>query len=213
MILRLCSQNSFSKLCGFILIIIGIIASSSVAIFAMIDVYQGQTEWKEKVGGLKEVSSIPSAQEFLKMDCENLNHLYPEFPSVEVADAWNTRMHECINEQESISDLDVKPNEIDNMSEYDSVTELETLQQMSCDEIIYRNQFGENYLSKESRSYVKDRLQECDEEMKTTEEYAQFRELSCEELVAYDEKLDVINSQQVRDYVAREIIDCKNRNY
>jgi len=35
-------------------------------------------------------STIPSAQEFLKMDCEDLNHIYPEFPSVEVADTFET---------------------------------------------------------------------------------------------------------------------------
>ncbi|MGY5147907.1 MAG: hypothetical protein ACW9W4_07910 [Candidatus Nitrosopumilus sp. bin_7KS] len=45
--------------------------------------------------------SIPSAQEFLQMDCEDLNHLYPEFPNENVADAWITRMHECLNEQEN----------------------------------------------------------------------------------------------------------------
>ena len=44
---------------------------------------------------------IPSAQEFLNMDCEDLNHLYPEFPNEDVADAWITRMHECFNEQEN----------------------------------------------------------------------------------------------------------------
>ena len=43
---------------------------------------------------------IPSVQEFLQMDCEDLNHLYPEFPSEEVADAWITRMHECLNDSE-----------------------------------------------------------------------------------------------------------------
>ncbi|AJM91916.1 hypothetical protein [Nitrosopumilus piranensis] len=48
--------------------------------------------------------TIPSAQEFLNMDCENLNHFYPEFPSEDVADAWITRMHECINEQEKVND-------------------------------------------------------------------------------------------------------------
>lgn len=45
--------------------------------------------------------TIPSAQEFLNMDCEDLNHLYPEFSSKEVTDAWITRMHECLNEQEN----------------------------------------------------------------------------------------------------------------
>ena len=53
-----------------------------------------------QVGGLKD--TIPSAEEFLKMDCKDLTHLFPEFPNVDVADAWNTRMHECINEQESL---------------------------------------------------------------------------------------------------------------
>lgn len=51
--------------------------------------------------GFEDVLSIPSAQEFLQMDCEDLNHLYPEFPSKEIADAWITRMHECLNEQEN----------------------------------------------------------------------------------------------------------------
>ncbi len=45
---------------------------------------------------------IPTVQEFLKMDCEELEHIFPEFPSVKVADAWNTRMHECINEGKSL---------------------------------------------------------------------------------------------------------------
>ncbi len=48
-----------------------------------------------------DISGIPTAQEFLEMDCEKLSHLFPEFPSEEVADAWITRMHECINEKES----------------------------------------------------------------------------------------------------------------
>ena len=51
--------------------------------------------------GFEDASSVPSPQEFLTMDCEDLNHLYPEFPSKEVADAWITRMHECLNEQEN----------------------------------------------------------------------------------------------------------------
>ncbi|WP_237089322.1 hypothetical protein [Nitrosopumilus adriaticus] len=50
---------------------------------------------------VEDVSSIPSAQEFLNMDCEDLNHHYPEFPSEDVADAWITRMHQCLNEQEN----------------------------------------------------------------------------------------------------------------
>ena len=78
----------------------GIIASGPVAVFVIIDVYQVQIEWKEKVGGLKD-TTIPSAREFLQMDCEDLNRHYPEFPSEKVADAWITRMHQCLNEQEN----------------------------------------------------------------------------------------------------------------
>jgi hypothetical protein len=76
------------------LIIIGIIAFSSVAIFVMIDVYQGE---------LKNTLPLPSAQEFLKMDCKEIEHMFPEFPSKESADAWNTRMHECLNVTESLN--------------------------------------------------------------------------------------------------------------
>ncbi|QLH06523.1 hypothetical protein [Nitrosopumilus ureiphilus] len=206
------------------LIILGSIISLTVIGTVIINLTYGQYMWKEQVDGLEQIDmindiplSISSAKEFLKMDCEDLNHIYPEFPNKEVADAWNARMHECINAQEStsapMSDLTSNLDETGNLSGYDSVTELATLQKMSCDEIISRNQLGGDYLTKENRSYVKDRLQECDEEMKATEEYAQFRELRCDELVAFDGKLDVINSQQVRDYIAREIIDCKNRNY
>ncbi|EIJ65756.1 hypothetical protein BD31_I0805 [Candidatus Nitrosopumilus salaria BD31] len=170
-----------------------------------------ESEQTKLIGDIN--SSIPSAQEFLKMDCEDLNHIYPEFPSVEVADAWNTRMHECIDEQESrLSNLVAKSDETKNLSDHESA-ELETLQKMSCDEIISRNNLGGDYLTKANRLFVKKRLQECDEEMKSTEEYSKFSKLSCDELVVYDGKLDVINSQQVRDYVTREIIDCKNQNY
>lgn len=48
---------------------------------------------------------IPSVKEFLSMDCEEINHLYPEFSSEEVADAWNIRMHECLNEQAQLHEL------------------------------------------------------------------------------------------------------------
>ena len=50
---------------------------------------------------IEEVSSIPSAQEFLQMNCQDLNRHYPEFPSEEVANAWITRMHQCLNELEN----------------------------------------------------------------------------------------------------------------
>lgn len=76
------------------LIIIGIIALSSVAIFAIIDVYQGE---------LKNTLPLPLAQEFLKMDCKEIEHMFPEFSNKESADAWNTRMHECLNVTESLN--------------------------------------------------------------------------------------------------------------
>ncbi len=63
---------------------------------------KGTPEMFECMEQFRDTTSIPSAQEFLKMDCEDLTHLFPEFPSEKVADAWNTRMHECINEQESL---------------------------------------------------------------------------------------------------------------
>lgn len=63
------------------------------------------TRMPESEPSFEDVSSIPSAQEFLKMDCEDLNHLYPEFPSEDVADAWITRMHECLNQQDQLLEL------------------------------------------------------------------------------------------------------------
>ena len=95
-----------------LLIIIGaVLTLLSLSAIVMIETYQGQLEWKEKVGGLEEaemkttdIVAIPSANEFLRMDCEDLNHFYPEFPNEDVADAWITRMHECLNEQEKVND-------------------------------------------------------------------------------------------------------------
>ena len=154
-----------------LLIIIGIIASGFVAAFVIIDVYQGQIEYKEKVGGLKDTSSIPSAQEFLKMDCKELEHLFPEFPNKEVADAWNFRMHECINEQESLI-----PQVNDPKTNKDITAEMENLQQMSCDEIIQRNTEGE-YLSSENRKFARDKTLDCSD----IEEFFAVN-ASCEEL-------------------------------
>lgn len=45
--------------------------------------------------------AIPSSKEFLKMDCKDL-YLYQEPPSQDVADAYNTRLHECQNDQEQL---------------------------------------------------------------------------------------------------------------
>ena len=114
---------------------------------------------------------IPSAQEFLKMDCKELEHIFPEFPSVEVADAWNTRMHECINEQESLQ-LEISMPVIDK----GIIAEMENLQQMSCDEIIQRNTEGE-YLSSENRKFAREKVLGCSD---IEESFAV--NASCEEL-------------------------------
>jgi hypothetical protein len=76
-----------------ILSIIVIIGTISL-LFAMVDVYQGE---------LKNTLPLPSAQEFLKMDCKEIEHMFPEFSNKESADAWNTRMHECLNVTESLN--------------------------------------------------------------------------------------------------------------
>ena len=154
-----------------ILIIIGIAALGFVVSFVMIETYHGQIEWKEKVGGLKDISSISSVQEFLEMDCEDLNHIFQEFPSVEVADAWNTRMHECINEKESLLSKTTEPRR-----EKGIVAEMEDLQQMSCDDIIQRNTEGE-YQSKDNRMFVREKVLDCSD----TEEFFAIN-ASCEEL-------------------------------
>jgi hypothetical protein len=159
-------------------IILGIIIiSGSVAVFAIIDVYQGQIEWREKVGGLKDISSIPSAQEFLKMDCKELEHLFPEFPSKEAADAWNTRMHECITKQEpSLSQT--SNSEIDKKI----ASEMENLQQMSCDEIIEYNSDTRQYQNSDNRKFAREKVLECSD---TEESFAV--NATCEELyIRYD---------------------------
>ncbi|KAF6243197.1 hypothetical protein C6988_04515 [Nitrosopumilus sp. b1] len=40
-----------------------------------------------------------TAEDFMSMECDELDHIFPEFPSEEIANAWNTRMHQCMNEQ------------------------------------------------------------------------------------------------------------------
>ena len=67
-----------------------------------------------------EVVVIPSPEEFLKMDCEDLNHIYPDFPSEDVADAWITRMHECLNQQDELPIM----------------IELDKWRQVDCDSIL-----------------------------------------------------------------------------
>ncbi|AJW70285.1 hypothetical protein [Nitrosopumilus adriaticus] len=132
---------------------------------------KGGQEMLDCLEKIRDNSSIPSAQEFLKMDCDDLNHIFPEFPSEEVADAWNTRMHECINEQES---LQSQANELG--MDKGIVTEMENLQQMSCDEIIQRNTEGE-YRSSDNREFAREKTLDCSD---IEESFAV--NASCEEL-------------------------------
>ncbi len=101
-----------------------------------------------------EPAHIPSANEFLEMDCSELEHIFQEFPDKETADAWNTRMHECIDKQEDVLPLMIQPRdkEISN--------EMESLKQMSCDEIIQRNT-EEQYLSDDNRKIARDKVLYC----------------------------------------------------
>ena len=48
--------------------------------------------------------------------------------------------------------------------------------------------------------------------MMESEEFAIYRELGCDGWIAMDGKLHIINSNQVRDWVALEILDCKGRS-
>ncbi|NND86857.1 MAG: hypothetical protein HKM23_06000 [Nitrosopumilus sp.] len=66
---------------------------------------KGGQEMLDCLEKIRDNSSIPSAQKFLNMDCKELEHLFPEFPNKEVADAWITRMHECLNEQEKENEI------------------------------------------------------------------------------------------------------------
>ena len=109
-----------------LLIITGSIVAIIVIGSVVISLTYGQDVWKEQVGGLEQTGMIDDdvliryTTEFLFMDCEYLTHMFPEFPSVEVADALNTRMHECINEQKSLL----------------LQTELEKWNEISCLEIL-----------------------------------------------------------------------------
>ena len=109
---------------------------------------------------------IPSPEEFLRMDCEDLNHMYPDFPNEDVADAWISRMHECINEQKSSQS---QTNELGMDKEI--ATEVEKLQQMSCDEIFERNTQGE-YKSKQNREIAREKLIDCDRLISSALDYS-----------------------------------------
>lgn len=101
-----------------------------------------------------ELASIPSAQEFLEMDCDELENLFQEFPDKETADAWNKRMHECMDEQENIPPPVIQPR-------YKEISEeLKNLKQMSCDEIIQRNTEGQ-YLSDDNRKFAREKVLDC----------------------------------------------------
>ena len=114
--------------------------------------------------------SIPSAEEFLEMDCDELEHIFQEFPDKETADAWNTRMHECIDEQENTAPLMIQPRE------KEVLDEIEHLRQMSCDEIIQRNTEG-RYLSNDNRKFAREKVLDCSD---TEESFA--INASCEDL-------------------------------
>lgn len=117
-----------------------------------------------------ESASIPSAEEFLEMECDELEHIFQEFPDKETADAWNTRMHECIEEQEHVTSLTIQP------LDREISDEVENLRQMSCDEIIQRNEEGQ-YLSGDNRKFARDKVLDCS----NIEEYFAIN-ASCEEL-------------------------------
>ena len=91
-------------------------------------------------------------------------------------------------------------------------TYVESLQLMSCDEIIYYNQFEAKNLTQEERKFVRDSLKECSDEVMQSEEFTMYSGLDCNGLIAMDGKLHEINSKQVRDWVALEILDCKGQN-
>ncbi len=91
--------------------------------------------------------------------------------------------------------------------------ELQTLQEMSCDEIKYDSYNRiDGYLSGDNREFARDRILDCRAEMMESEEFAIYRELGCDGWIAMDGKLHIINSNQVRDWVALEILDCKGRS-
>ena len=116
------------------------------------------------------ISAIPSAKEFLKMDCDELEHIFQEFPDKETADAWNTRMHECIDQQEDASPLMIQPRD------KEISDEIEGLKQMSCDEIIQRNTEGQ-YLNSDNRKFAREKVLDCSD---TEESFA--INASCEDL-------------------------------
>jgi len=91
--------------------------------------------------------------------------------------------------------------------------ELQTLQKMSCDEIKYDSYNRQDgYISGDNREFARDKILDCRAEMMESEEFAIYSKLGCDEWIAMDGKLHIINSNQVRDWVALEILDCKGRS-
>ena len=160
-----------------LLIIVGSMMAIAIMGIVIINITYGQYMWKEQVGELEEIkmidddiSAIPSAKEFLEMDCDELEHIFQEFPDKETADAWNTRMHECIDEQEDAVPLVLQPRD------KEISDEMKDLKQMSCDEIMQRNTEGP-YLSDENREFAREKVLDCSD---TEESFA--INASCEDL-------------------------------
>ena len=160
-----------------VLIVVGSMMAIVIIGIIVINITYEQYGWKEQVGGLEEtettndnISTIPSAKEFLEMECDELEHIFQEFPDKETADAWNTRMHECINEQENIAPLTIQPRD------KETSNEMENLKKMSCDEIIQRNTEGQ-YLSSDNRKFAREKVLDCSD----TEESFVIN-ASCEDL-------------------------------
>lgn len=169
---------------------------SSVAIFTIIDTPQVE---------LTDAPSVPSAQEFLKMNCTEIDHKFPEFPSKEVADTWNTRMHECMNEQESLQ-LQTQLEKRDTLSGLgllnSIVTEMEYLQQMSCDEIIQRNTEGE-YLSKDNRNFARENTSTCNDKQESPIRYGH-----CSTILIIAQTQLNFYSDDPKDGLINRIHDC-----
>lgn len=160
-----------------LLIVVGSMMAIAIMGIIVINITYGQYVWKEQIGGLNEtkmidddISAIPSAKEFLKMNCDELEHIFQEFPDKETADAWNTRMHECIDEQENIASFISQPQDMEISDE------MENLKQMSCDEIMQRNTEGP-YLSNGNRKFAREKVLDCSD----TEEFFATN-ASCDDL-------------------------------
>jgi hypothetical protein len=193
-----------------LLIIIGvIIALGSVSVIVMIETYQGQLEWKEKVGGLEEtkmitaeIVTIPSAKEFLRMDCDDLTYYHPEFSSEEITDAWNTRMHECQNEQEQLPVL----------------IELKQWRQISCLGILHGDtpEFKNN-ISKQAFDIRWNQCSEImDPEMKGPgisngiwAEMNYLQKMTCDEIIQRNTEGEYLSDEN-REFAREKVLGCSD---